>query len=258
MMLEIIRRLPDRPTGRPPILCIHGAYHGAWCWDEHFLPYFAERGYEAIALSLRGHGDSAGRDRIAQWKLRDYLDDVLHVAATLPEPPIVMGHSLGGALALLFLEQHEAAAAVLLAPAAVGYMRRDALRWLVRHPWASMTSFLTRDMRRLLPTFRPHFFSPQTPTAVVEHYLGKMQEESYHVLTDQARLKLPSLRRSDTPILLVHATYDSIPRRQHEAIARHYGATLVTTPLGHEIMLEPEWRTVADAISEWLSEKFPV
>lgn len=255
MQLEIIRRAPATRTDKPPILCIHGAYHGAWCWEEHFLPYFAERGYETIAFSLRGHGASEGRERIADWRLSDYLDDVLQAAAKLPRPPVLFGHSLGGALALMYLARREAAAAVLLAPAAVGYMRRDALRWLLRHPWASITSFLTRDMRRLLPTFRPHFFSPQTPAAVVDRYLARMQEESHHVLTDQARLTPPALQRPQTPLLLVHATHDSIPRRQHESLARRYGATFTTIPLGHELMLEPEWRTVADAIADWLAEQ---
>ncbi|WP_338100704.1 alpha/beta fold hydrolase [Mycolicibacterium cosmeticum] len=37
---------------------IHDAWHGAWCWDEHLLDYFAEKGYRAIALVLRGYGNS--------------------------------------------------------------------------------------------------------------------------------------------------------------------------------------------------------
>ena len=45
----------DHPV---PLLFVHGAWHAAWCWDEHFLGYFADRGYRAVALSFRGHGDS--------------------------------------------------------------------------------------------------------------------------------------------------------------------------------------------------------
>ncbi len=32
---------------------MHGSYHAAWCWAEKFLPYFAEQGYDAWAVSLR-------------------------------------------------------------------------------------------------------------------------------------------------------------------------------------------------------------
>jgi pimeloyl-ACP methyl ester carboxylesterase len=260
MQLEIIRRRPETPadTGgpahKPPLLCIHGAYHAAWCWEEHFLSYFAAVGYDAAAVSLRGHGGSPGRKRISEWRLADYLDDVLQAADLFDRPPVLLGHSLGGVLALMYLARREAPAAVLLAPGAVGCMRQDALRWLVRHPWASLTSFLTRDMRRLLPTFRPHFFSPETPPDAAHRFMGCMQEESYHVVTDQARLAPPVLKDPATPLLLVRGELDSIPRRQHEAMARRYGADLKSFPLGHELMLEPRWRSVADSIAAWLGE----
>ncbi len=253
MQLEVIRRTPAAPSTRPPLLFIHGAYHGAWCWEEHFLAYFAERGYDAVAFSLRGHGQSAGRERIAHWGLNDYLEDVRQVAGELDQPPVVVGHSLGGVLALLCLAEQEAAAAVLLAPAAVGAMRRDALRWLVRHPWASVTSFLTRDMRRLLPTFRRHFFAPHTPQEVADRYLARMQEESFRVISDQTRLAPPVLKNANTPMLLLSSAYDSIPPHRHKAMARRYGATLRTFDLGHELMLEPEWRIVAECMDAWLT-----
>eukprot|EP00955_Chlamydomonas_euryale_P040753 351801-Chlamydomonas_euryale.AAC.16 len=45
-------------NGRPPLLFLHGSYHGAWCWQENFLPFFADVGYNAYALSFRGQGES--------------------------------------------------------------------------------------------------------------------------------------------------------------------------------------------------------
>jgi alpha-beta hydrolase superfamily lysophospholipase len=38
---------------RAPILFVHGSYHSAWCYAEHFMPYFAALGYDAYAVSLR-------------------------------------------------------------------------------------------------------------------------------------------------------------------------------------------------------------
>ena len=60
MQLEIIHRSPAEPTQKPPILCIHGAYHAAWCWEENFLPHFAALGYETAAVSLRNDALTAG------------------------------------------------------------------------------------------------------------------------------------------------------------------------------------------------------
>ncbi|MDX1655118.1 MAG: hypothetical protein R3310_07870, partial [Candidatus Competibacteraceae bacterium] len=56
--LEIVHRQPQRPGDRPPLLFVHGSFSGAWLWTEHFLDYFAQAGYPAYALSLRGHGAS--------------------------------------------------------------------------------------------------------------------------------------------------------------------------------------------------------
>ena len=45
MELEIISKRPRAKTHPTPLLFVHGAWHGAWCW-ENFLSYFAEHGYE--------------------------------------------------------------------------------------------------------------------------------------------------------------------------------------------------------------------
>ncbi|WP_459551866.1 hypothetical protein [Mycobacterium kiyosense] len=52
-MLELIARGSATEHHRIPLL-LHGSWHGAWCWDEHFLGYLADRGYACHALSVRG------------------------------------------------------------------------------------------------------------------------------------------------------------------------------------------------------------
>ena len=42
--LEIIEAKPRKSGGMRPLLFVHGAFTGAWCWSEHFLPYFAKQG----------------------------------------------------------------------------------------------------------------------------------------------------------------------------------------------------------------------
>ncbi len=51
------------PAGEPrgaPLLFVHGAFGGAWMFEEIFLPHLARRGRRAAAVSLRGHGRSQG------------------------------------------------------------------------------------------------------------------------------------------------------------------------------------------------------
>ncbi|MGH0032917.1 MAG: alpha/beta fold hydrolase [Myxococcota bacterium] len=74
-------------------LLIHGAWHGAWCW-ERLVPLLRERGHRVAAIDLPAHGDDRG------WALRAtlgrYAQRVQVVAEQLSEPPILVGHSMGG------------------------------------------------------------------------------------------------------------------------------------------------------------------
>jgi len=65
-----------RESTRPPILMVHGAYTHAASWMRTFMPWFAARGHDVHALSLRGHGGSDGRHLIDAWGLDDYRADV--------------------------------------------------------------------------------------------------------------------------------------------------------------------------------------
>ncbi len=53
MHLEVIAREPKANAHPTPLLFVHGMWHAALCWPEHFLPYFAELGYKSYALSLQ-------------------------------------------------------------------------------------------------------------------------------------------------------------------------------------------------------------
>ena len=57
-MLEVIDKGSCTDAHPVPLLFVHGGWHAAWCWDDHFLDFFAAAGYRAVALSLRGHGTS--------------------------------------------------------------------------------------------------------------------------------------------------------------------------------------------------------
>jgi hypothetical protein len=58
-------------ASKPPLLFVHGSFHAAWCWAEHWLGYYAALGYDAHAVSLRGqaravqrkHGESCAESR---------------------------------------------------------------------------------------------------------------------------------------------------------------------------------------------------
>jgi pimeloyl-ACP methyl ester carboxylesterase len=113
-MLELIDKGSCSDTHPTPLL-VHGGWHAAWCWDEHFLDFFADNGYRALALSLRGHGGSSASKPIRTISIADYVEDVVTVAEGLPTPPVVIGHSMGGFVVQKYLETHQAPAGVMLA-----------------------------------------------------------------------------------------------------------------------------------------------
>ncbi|MGM0715392.1 alpha/beta hydrolase [Brevibacillus parabrevis] len=124
---DLVTFSPSTKSRSNPILFIHGAFHGAWCWEEYFLPYFAAHGYEVHALNWRGHGKSSDKERLRGNRITDYVEDVSHVASSLKQPPILVGHSMGGFVMQKYLENHSAAAGVLLASAPPGGTRKNTI-----------------------------------------------------------------------------------------------------------------------------------
>lgn len=86
-MLEAIDKGSCSESHPVPLLFVHGASHAAWCWDEHFLDYFTEKGYRALALSLRGHGASSNSKPLRACSVADFVEDLVSVADSLPVPP---------------------------------------------------------------------------------------------------------------------------------------------------------------------------
>jgi pimeloyl-ACP methyl ester carboxylesterase len=89
-----------RGWGQPDqggIVLVHGgAAHARW-WD-HIAPLLTG-GHRVAALDLSGHGDSGRRER---YTLDAWAEEVLTVAAAagIAGPPVVIGHSMGGFVAL--------------------------------------------------------------------------------------------------------------------------------------------------------------
>jgi pimeloyl-ACP methyl ester carboxylesterase len=106
--------------GDPPIVFVHG-----WSCDRsYFAPqidHFASR-HAIAALDLRGHGESGVPEPgIGVYEIETFADDVLAVAAAAGfERPIVIGHSLGGVIALECAARPGAVrAAVMVDPAPI-------------------------------------------------------------------------------------------------------------------------------------------
>lgn len=258
-MLEVIEKGREAATHSTPLLFVHGALHGAWCWDEYFLDYFAAQGFHALALNLRGHGASSTTTPLRNVSLADFVDDVATVADGLPAVPVVIGHSLGGFVVQKYLESHVAPAAVLFASAPPTGGRGVAFRASRRYPWLNLKSGITA---KSLPVYggtpkrsRSWFFSADMPEALVEQYTRKLQEESSRAAI-QTLFHRPRPDRINTPILVIGAGNDNLlSAKEVRATASTYGVEAHIVPdIAHDMMLESNWRTAADPIVSWLHE----
>lgn len=85
---------------------IHGAWHGAWCW-ERLVPRLTERGHTVRTPDLPIEDPDA--------TMADWVDAILASLGDAPDPVIVVGHSLGGVLLPLVAARRRVARQVYLA-----------------------------------------------------------------------------------------------------------------------------------------------
>jgi non-heme chloroperoxidase len=257
--LEVLARFPDSGAPRPtPLLFVHGAYAGAWCWDEHFLPDFARAGYASYAVSLRGHGRSGRREHLDSYGITDYVDDVAAVVGELPAPPVLIGHSMGGMVVQKYLERAAVPAAVLMCSVPPQGLWAPALGLAMKNPG------LLGDLNRLLgggrvplDTLRHALFAQPIAPETLHRYFLKMQPESHRAIWDMTLFNLPSLAAArPVPMLILGAEHDHLmPASLVRMTGRSYGLEAEIFPgMGHGLMLERDWQQVARRVRAWLGQ----
>ena len=99
--------------------------HGTWCdgnvWGE-FKNKLEELGLRVHTPSLRYHDlpYEEVEQKVGRVSLGEYTDDIVKLVESLDEPPLVLGHSLGGLIAQLVAEKTKVSGLILMgtAPAA--------------------------------------------------------------------------------------------------------------------------------------------
>lgn len=242
----------------PPLLFVHGAWHGKWCYEENFLAYFSDRGFDVHAIDLPHHGEKFTNARALRWlTIADYVTAVAHYAATLPARPVVIGHSMGGFVVQKYLESYTAPGGVLLASVPPKGVLRLTLDMARRHPIPLLKTNLTLSLSPLIATpqlAKELFFSDTISPALLERYYARLHEESYRAYLDYLFLNLVDPKRVKTPMLVMGGANDTIfTVAEIEATAAAYDTKAIVFPnMAHDMMLEPGWEKVADHIAAWV------
>lgn len=257
MQLETISKTPDQRISDTSIVLIHGAWHGAWCWEDNFLDYFLSRGWETHAISLRGHGGSEGGSKLRWTSIRDYVADIEQVVSTLGRPPILVGHSMGGFVVQKFLEKHEVPGAVLLASVPHTGNRRVTMRFARKYPLSFLASLLTLSPYWLLR--KPGMlswacYSDQVEADTLANHHKKLGEESFRASLDMGNPKgLPNPSKNNSPVLVVGSENDAlISVREVKQNAAALGVDAkIFQGMPHFVMSAAGWENVANCIAEW-------
>ena len=160
---------------KPPLLLIHGGRDHARNWD--WVALDLRRDYHVIAPDLRGHGDSQWAVG-SSYSMIDYTLDVAQLLEALRLFPItIVGHSLGGAIALQYTGTYPDRVKRVVAIEGLGppaEMIREGRPPDERmHEWISEMQTLARRHPRRYKT--------------LDEAVTRMREANPHLTADQAR-----------------------------------------------------------------------
>jgi pimeloyl-ACP methyl ester carboxylesterase len=250
---EVIERVPEGGSERPPILFVHGLAHAAWCWDEYWMPELCERGWACYALSFRGHGGSSGFSSRKRATLRHYVHDVMQVIAELPERPILVGHSMGALVTMRVLERYRARAGVLVAPVAADTGLRMAASIAMDTPVEFMQGLL---LGKPLDLYKERLFSDEMNDVTARRFLARMETPT---ALNQYELMLPRRTRPSKAPMLVMGAYDDalVPPGDVLRTSDVYSAPLrMFHGMGHDMMLDVDWALPLETMETWLLDNY--
>jgi pimeloyl-ACP methyl ester carboxylesterase len=257
MKLEIVKREPKGQGKSTSLIFLHGAWHGAWCWEEHFLDYFAGQGFCSIAFSLRGHGRSESKSDLRWTRLEEYVEDLLSVTQSLESPPVIIAHSMGGYILLKYLEKYTAKAAVIAAPVPPRYIWKVLGRLALERPLTTLKAFSSLSLLPLIGSeelCKKSFFSEDLNQDKLKLYFSKMQDASFRSFMDVLFFAVPPKRKLPIPAVIFGAEKDGFFGPEIIShLARDYQTDFDILPqVAHDFMLEDNWELAAGRILGWI------
>lgn len=265
---------------KTPLLFIHGSYHSAYCFGDHFLPHFEGKGFECLGLSLRGTGPTGmlEGDESKSIGIERHVSDVKDVLDSyFDRPPIIVAHSFGGLVSMKLLEDEATRSKVKgivtlcsVPPSGNGPMTG---RFLKRDIWSALSitrGFVLKAVRTSAKLCRELFFDDSVSDEDVALYMDRFKTDSIiGIDLGSLRGNLPSdvsmsksgvatYLESGSPLkcLCLGAEKDYIV--DHEGVeetARYLGvAPTFIEGAYHDCMVGPVWERTAAIIEDWVEQ----
>ena len=241
-----------------PIILVHGAFCGGWAFDAFKAPFEAA-GHPCQSPDLPGHGPG---EAAAGLSMSAYADFVAQLIAGCAEPPILIGHSLGGLAAAMAAGKAEIAGLILLAPSAPWGVTGSSMEEA-----ASAVGLLSLGAywtEAVPPDFglASGYSLDRLPRAAQQAIYERMVPESGRALWETLNWWLDpfmttqlSRSRIAAPTLAVAGGQDRIhpPATVRQTAASLGAEVMVFDEMSHWLIGEPGYEAVAAACLKWIS-----
>jgi pimeloyl-ACP methyl ester carboxylesterase len=252
------------------IVFIHGMFMTPLCW-EHWIDRYQSKGYRCIAPAWPGRDKpievlraSHPNPALGMLTLSQVVEDLAIQIKSLPEKPLLVGHSMGGLIVQLLLQRDLAIAGVAIdsAPPAGVFTTK----WsFLKANWPMINPFIPSNQPRNMSfeDFQYAFVNSLPPVEQKVAYDRYVVPESRKIpresLTATARI---DFKRPHPPLLLIAGSDDHIiPAALNRTnFARYRNPASVTEYKEfpgrvHFIIGQKNWEEVADYVAAWLVDK---
>lgn len=261
----------DTSVSPQTIVLIHGLWMTPLCW-EHWIDRYEARGHRVLAPAWPGleKGIEEIRDDpglIEALGVEEIVDHYDSVVASLDEPPIMMGHSFGGAFTEILLDRGRGGAGVAIDAAAVkGIAKLPFSELRSAYPVLKNPANGHRAVSLTFEEFRYAFANTMSAEEALPFYERYAVPGPGRVLFQgafanfnprtPARVDFGNTQRA--PLLLIAGGADHIvPAAVDQAAARRYERSPAITEYrefsgrSHLTIVEPGWEEVADFALDW-------
>ncbi len=224
-------------------------------------PWLREHGHDVTAVGLPGRRGAPDADQLQDFSIADYVDAVAAAIAAQPTPPVVIGHSMGGLLALRASLEETVAGVALLSSVPPTGLSAPAMEMAMGDPlfFGEVAGILGGEEIGSPEVLRRALFSDAIGDDEALSYLARFQSESRQAVMALHGLQaFNPLAHWGLPMLIMGGAEDRMISPAHV----HWTATLlgrraeIIPGIGHAVMLEPAWIDVAERIEGWLAETF--
>jgi pimeloyl-ACP methyl ester carboxylesterase len=246
---------------------IHGMWGTPVVW-RNWKSFLEQRGWQTLAPALRHHDVSPLEPpvQLGTTSLLDYAADLKTAIEALPDKPVVIGHSMGGLLALMLCARGLARAGVLLTPAppaAVLAIRPSNLAAFARIQlhWG----WWRKPHRATLREALSHTFNTSDPQEGAARHAGFVHDSGRALFEialpwlDRGKATAIDPRLVTVPLLFVAAEKDRLtPPGVVQRTARHFAHVAdfrQYSGQGHWVVGQPGWENVATDAADWLDGK---